>query len=109
MGRGLISADFCQLELRILAHLSEDIQLIKIFDTVNDVFISIASKWKGIRETEVSEKNRNDAKKICYGIIYGMGQKSLAESLEIEENIAKELLHAFHNTYPGIRLVYIGY
>lgn len=105
-GRELISADFCQLELRILAHLSEDESLIRIFDSVNDIFVSIASKWRGIPEIQVTEKIRNDAKQICYGIIYGMGLNSLAESLKMDENDAKVLLEQFHSTYPGIRLVF---
>lgn len=102
-GRELISADFCQLELRILAHLSEDKSLIRLFDSENDIFVSIASQWRGITENEVSESIRNDAKKICYGIIYGMGLKTLAETLKMDENDAKVLLQSFHNAYPGIR------
>lgn len=108
-GRELISADFCQLELRILAHMSEDESLIRIFDSVNDIFVSIASKWRGIPENSISEKIRNEAKKICYGIIYGMGVRTLAESLKIDENDAKILLESFHSTYPGIRLVVTTY
>lgn len=80
-----------------------------MFDSVNDIFVSIASKWRKIPEIEVSEKIRNDAKKICYGIIYGMGLNSLAESLKMDENDAKVLLELFHSTYPGIRLVFIVY
>lgn len=105
-GRELISADFCQLELRILAHLSEDKSLISIFESSGDIFVSIASKWKCITETEVSEVIRNEVKKICYGIIYGMGLKALADSLKMDENDASILLESFHNTYPGIRLVF---
>lgn len=83
--------------------MSEDESLIRIFDSVNDIFVSIASEWKGIPVNAVSEEIRNDAKKICYGIIYGMGVKSLAESLRINENDAKILLESFHSSYPGIR------
>lgn len=73
-GRMLISADFCQLELRVLAHLSEDDNLISIFNAIDDVFVSIASKWNKVSVTDVTEKMRNDTKQICYGIIYGMGK-----------------------------------
>lgn len=86
--------------------MSEDESLIRIFDSQNDIFVSIASKWRGIPEIEVSEKIRNDAKKICYGIIYGMGLSSLAESLQLDENDARVQLELFHSTYPGIRLVF---
>lgn len=102
-GRMLISADFCQLELRVLAHLSEDDTLINIFSHVNDVFISIAANWNKVPETEVTEKMRNDTKQICYGIIYGMGVKSLAATLKCDEEQAQSLHESFHQTYSGIR------
>lgn len=102
-GRELISADFCQLELRVLAHLSEDESLIDIFYSANDIFTAIASKWNKIRETQVTDKLRNDAKQICYGIIYGMGIQSLATALKCDEDEANNLFESFHKTYPGIR------
>lgn len=104
--RMLISADFCQLELRVLAHLSEDDGLIGIFNTINDVFMSIAAKWNKVPESDVTEKMRNDTKQICYGIIYGMGIKSLAATMKCEEGEAQSLHESFHQTYPGIRYIY---
>lgn len=104
--RMLISADFCQLELRVLAHLSEDDGLIGIFNTINDVFISIAAKWNKVHESDVTEKMRNDTKQICYGIIYGMGIKSLAITMKCNEEEAQSLHESFHQTYPGIRYIY---
>lgn len=101
--RMLISADFCQLELRVLAHLSEDDGLIKIFANPNDVFISIAAKWNKVPESAVTDKMRNATKQICYGIIYGMGIKSLAASMKCDECEAQLLHESFHQTYPGIR------
>lgn len=101
--RLLISADFCQLELRVLAHLSNDEALKKVFGTVNDVFVSIAAKWYKVTEIDVTDKMRNDAKQICYGIIYGMGVKSLAVAMDCDEDEAFRLYESFHNTYPGIR------
>lgn len=101
--RMLISADFCQLELRVLAHLSEDDTLINIFNNVNDVFISIAAKWNKVPEMNVTDKMRNDTKQICYGIIYGMGVKSLAVTLKCGEEEAQSLHESFHQTYPSIR------
>lgn len=102
-GRQLISADFCQLELRILAHLSEDKSLIDIFKTQDDVFTAIAAKWNKIPAANVTEKLRNAVKQICYGIIYGMGIKSLAHAMKCDENEATMLSESFHKTYPGIR------
>lgn len=101
--RMLISADFCQLELRVLAHLSEDDGLIGIFSTLNDVFLSIAAKWNKIHEINVTDKMRNDTKQICYGIIYGMSVKSMATTMKCDEEEAKSLYESFHQTYPGIR------
>lgn len=102
-GRQLISADFCQLELRILAHLSEDKSLIDIFNSEDDVFTAITAKWNKMPASNVTEKLRNATKQICYGIIYGMGTKSLAAALKCDEDEAITLSESFHKTYPGIR------
>lgn len=101
--RLLISADFCQLELRVLAHLSNDNALKKVFGTVNDVFVSIAAKWYKVTEIDVTDKMRSDAKQICYGIIYGMGIKSLATAMACSEEEALGLYETFHSAYPSIR------
>lgn len=68
-----------------------------------DVFKMIAAKWNNINETEVTDKQRNDSKQICYGIIYGMGVKTLAEEMNCDETEAKKQQDLFHNCYPGIR------
>lgn len=101
--RLLISADFCQLELRVLAHLSNDNALKNVFNTVNDVFVSIAAKWYKVTEIDITDKMRNDAKQICYGIIYGMGIKSLAAAMACNEEEALDLYESFHSAYPSIR------
>lgn len=102
-GRDLISADFCQLELRILAHLSDDKSLINIFKSEDDVFAAITAKWNRIPMSNITEKQRNAAKQICYGIIYGMGARSLSVTLKCDEEEAINLSESFHKTYPGIR------
>ena len=68
-----------------------------------DIFRKIAAKWHNVTELEVTETMRNQTKQISYGIIYGMGVKSLAASLKIEEENALQLSEEFHRTYPGIR------
>lgn len=68
-----------------------------------DIFRKIAAKWNHIKEINVTETIRNQTKQICYGIIYGMGVKSLAESLKVEEPVAMQLSEDFHKTYPGIK------
>lgn len=102
-GRILVSADFCQLELRILAHFSSDEALIDAFSSNHDVFTSIAAKWNKTSENRVTDKMRNDTKQLCYGIIYGMGIQSLAASLKCSVEDAEQLHESFHKTYPGIR------
>lgn len=104
-GRELISADFCQLELRILAHLAENDDLLNIFTSNDDVFSAIAAQWNKTTIDAVTEKQRNNAKQICYGIIYGMGIKSLAAVLKCDDAEAEHLYESFHKSYPGIRLI----
>lgn len=101
--RMLISADFCQLELRILAHLSADRELIRAFGSLNDVFRLIAAKWHEMNAEDVTEKMRNETKSICYGIIYGKGLTSLADDMKCDRKRAHSLRESFHQTYPGIR------
>lgn len=102
-GKCMISSDFCQLEMRILAHLSQDKILLEIMSTETDIFTAISAKWNKISEPQVSEDVRNGTKQICYGIIYGMGMKSLADSLKCTEQEATMLSEQFHASYPGIR------
>ncbi|KAI4459694.1 dna polymerase i [Holotrichia oblita] len=100
----LISADYCQLELRLLAHLSRDPHLCTIMRTKEDVFKSIAAKLNNIVENQVTDQLRQRAKQICYGIIYGMGVKALSEQLNSSEDEAKTFLEEFHNKYPAINI-----
>lgn len=102
-GRYLLSADFCQLEFRILTHFVQDKHLLSILNSDTDVFTSVASNWFKIDEVQVTEDQRNHAKKICYGIIYGMGKKALSDSLNCDEESAVSLLEQFHASFPNIR------
>ncbi|XP_044743905.1 DNA polymerase theta-like [Chrysoperla carnea] len=102
-GYVLISADYCQLELRLLAYFSKDKRLCAIMHSDDDVFQLIAAKWNRIPIDEVDDVTRNRAKQLCYGIIYGMGVKTLSDQLEIDENQATEMIESFKNTYPKIR------
>ncbi|XP_017037902.1 DNA polymerase theta isoform X1 [Drosophila kikkawai] len=99
----LLSADFCQLEMRILAHLSQDKALVEVMNSPQDLFTAIAAHWNRLEESEVSEHMRNGTKQICYGIVYGMGMRSLAESLKCTEQEAQLVSEQFHQAYPGIR------
>ncbi|XP_062540713.1 DNA polymerase theta [Armigeres subalbatus] len=102
--RILLSADFCQLELCVLTHLSQDRKLLAVMHGGKDVFRGIAAKWNHIEdETLVSDELRNYTKTIVYGVIYGMGARSMAEELNVDEDTARTLMEQFHSTYPEIR------
>ncbi|KAM4794649.1 DNA polymerase theta [Rhinophrynus dorsalis] len=99
----ILAADYSQLELRILAHLSRDRRLIQVLNSGADVFKSIAAEWKMIDPETVTDHVRQQAKQICYGIIYGMGAKSLGEQMGIEENDAACYIESFKARYTGIQ------
>ncbi|XP_049641821.1 DNA polymerase theta [Suncus etruscus] len=101
-GGFILAADYSQLELRILAHLSHDQRLIQVLNSGGDVFKSIAAEWKMIKPESVGDDLRQQAKQICYGIIYGMGAKSLGEQMGIQENDAAYYIDSFKSRYTGI-------
>ncbi|XP_033623977.1 DNA polymerase theta isoform X1 [Fukomys damarensis] len=98
----ILAADYSQLELRILAHLSHDCHLIQVLNTGADVFKSIAAEWKMVEPESVGNDLRQQAKQICYGIIYGMGAKSLGEQMGINENDAACYIDSFKSKYTGL-------
>lgn len=103
-GKVLLAADFCQLELRILTHLSKDRNLMKIMNSPGeDIFKKIAAKWNNVDENEVSSVQRNQTKQLCYGIIYGMGNKALSETMKVDDETSAKLANEFHATYPGLK------
>ncbi|XP_041971015.1 DNA polymerase theta-like isoform X2 [Aricia agestis] len=102
-GCTFVSADYCQLEMRILTHYSEDVVLTKIMGSNVDVFRSIAASWSGVPEDQVDDDLRQKAKQLCYGILYGMGNRTLAQQLDVSEMEAAVFMDAFYTTYPAIR------
>ncbi|XP_054985461.1 DNA polymerase theta [Sorex araneus] len=101
-GGFILAADYSQLELRILAHLSHDRRLIQVLNSGGDVFRSVAAEWKMVEPECVGDDLRQQAKQICYGIIYGMGAKSLGEQMGIKENDAACYIDSFKSRYTGI-------
>ncbi|XP_041319851.1 DNA polymerase theta [Pyrgilauda ruficollis] len=99
----ILAADYSQLELRILAHLSCDCRLIQALNGGTDVFKSIAAEWKMIDPEAVGDRTRQQAKQICYGIIYGIGAKSLGEQMGIDENEAANYIDSFKSRYTGVQ------
>ena len=102
-GSLLVSADYSQIELRILAHLSEDDRLIAAFESGEDLHRLTASHMFGIAKEMVDERQRNAAKRINFGIIYGISPYGLARDLGITQAEAKEYIDRFFDAYPKTR------
>jgi len=98
-----IGADYSQLELRIIAHLAKDEKLIKVLNSNCDVFKTIAAETNRISVHEVSKVQRQVAKQICYGILYGIGAKSLSEQLQVDEDEATKFMEQFKDRYTGVK------
>ncbi|MBP5231569.1 MAG: DNA polymerase I [Clostridia bacterium] len=101
-GWTLIDADYSQIELRLLAHLSGDPDLIEAFRSGEDIHAATAAQVFGVPLEEVTKENRKFAKTINFGIIYGMGEYSLSQDLGIPVWRAKEYIASYFARYPRI-------
>ena len=101
-GSVIVSADYSQIELRIMAHLSGDKTLIAAFQNGEDVHRRTAAEVFGIAPENVSSEQRRYAKTINFGLIYGMGQYGLAKSLGIDNLSAKTFIDRYFTRYPGV-------
>jgi DNA polymerase-1 len=99
----LLAADYSQIELRIIAALSEDESMITSFNNGEDIHASTASKVFGIPLNEVSREQRGDAKAVNFGIIYGQGAFTLAQQLNKSRAEAKELIDNYYKTFPKLK------
>ncbi len=97
------SADYSQIELRIMAHLSGDHHMIESFRSGADIHAATAAKIYGVDVSEVTSDMRRKAKTANFGIIYGISVFGLAERLSIPRGEAKELIEGYFRTYPRIR------
>lgn len=97
------SADYSQVELRLMAHLSQDQELINAFNHGIDVHTATASKIYHIPLEEVTPEMRRRAKTANFGIIYGISAWGLAERLRISRKEGKELIEGYFNLYPGVK------
>lgn len=97
------SADYSQIELRIMAHLSGDPHMIEAFRSGADIHAATAAKIYGIPVEEVTSDMRRKAKTANFGIIYGISVFGLAERLNIPRSESKELIDGYFNTYPRIK------
>ncbi|MCB9228868.1 MAG: DNA polymerase I [Deltaproteobacteria bacterium] len=102
-GSKLISADYSQIELRILAHLSGDSGLREAFAQERDIHISTAASMFRKEPGDVSSTDRSRAKAINYGIAYGMGPQRLAKTTGVSQKEAREFIDCYFESFPGIR------
>ncbi|MFA5256078.1 MAG: DNA polymerase I [Candidatus Omnitrophota bacterium] len=106
--RLLLSADYSQIELRILAHLSQDANLVKAFKDGSDIHAYTASLVFGVKESDVTSGMRGMAKTVNFGILYGMSPYGLSQSLKIDVNKAKEFIDSYFERYPEVKFYLEG-
>ena len=99
----LVAADYSQIELRLMAHLSGDEALIEAFKQGEDIHAATAARLYGKGVAEVSSDERRSAKTANFGIIYGISAFGLAQRLDISNRDAKELITNYFETYPGVK------
>jgi DNA polymerase-1 len=102
-GHHILSADYSQIELRIMAHISEDPGLLRAFAEGIDVHRATASEVFNVALDSVSSEQRRYAKVINFGLIYGMGAFGLANNLGIEQKAAKDYIERYFERFAGVR------
>ena len=102
-GSLLLAADYSQIELRFLAHLSEDPALIEVFNNQQDIHQETAAAIFGIENKSVDQEQRRSAKAINFGIIYGMGAYRLSQEIGVSNTQAKQFIAAYFERYPRIQ------
>ena len=98
-----LSADYSQIELRILAHISGSKELQEAFIRDQDIHTKVASDIYNVKESEVTKKMRSTAKAVIFGIVYGISGYGLGENLEISQKEAKEFIEKYYELYPGVK------
>ncbi|MBE0423146.1 MAG: DNA polymerase I [Lutibacter sp.] len=99
----LVAADYSQIELRIIAALSEDEGMTESFRNLEDIHAATAAKIFGVPLNEVTRTQRGEAKAVNFGIIYGQGAFTLAEQLNKSRSEAKELIDNYYKTFPKLK------
>jgi DNA polymerase-1 len=102
-GYKLVAADYSQVELRIMAHLSQDPGLLSAFSSAQDVHKATAADVFGVSLDEVTTEQRRGAKAINFGLIYGMSAFGLANQLDISRGDAQSYVDRYFDKYPGVR------
>ena len=99
----ILSADYSQIELRLMAHLSEDESMIRAFLNNQDIHAATAAKIYNVPLEEVTREMRSHAKTANFGIIYGISSFGLAQRLDISRTKAKELIDGYFKSFPGVK------
>jgi DNA polymerase-1 len=99
----LLAADYSQIELRIMAHLSGDTGLLEAFESGQDIHRATAAEVFGLKPDKVSDERRRSAKAINFGLIYGMSAFGLAKQLGIDRGDAQDYVDLYFTRYPGVK------
>lgn len=102
-GSHIVSADYSQIELRIMAHLSQDTGMLTAFANNEDIHRATAAEIFGVDKSTVDNEQRRYAKVINFGLIYGMSAFGLAQNLNIERSAAQSYIERYFARYPGVR------
>jgi DNA polymerase-1 len=102
-GNVLLSADYSQIELRLMAHFSEDPLLVRAFAEGQDIHTLTASEVFGIAPEAMDKQTRDRAKAVNFGIVYGISPFGLAQQLNIEQNVARLYIETYFARYSGVR------
>jgi DNA polymerase I len=99
----ILSADYSQIELRVMAHISGDDGLTQAFKNHEDIHTTTAAKVFGVNATDVTRDMRRKAKEVNFGIMYGIGAYGLANRLEISQNEGKEIIVRYFARFPKVQ------
>ena len=98
-----MDSDYSQIELRILAHMSNDLQLIEAYKSAEDIHAVTASKVFHVPINEVTPLLRRNAKAVNFGIVYGISSFGLSQDLSISKKEAEDYIKGYFESYPGIK------
>jgi DNA polymerase-1 len=101
-GKQLVSADYSQIELRLMAHISQDKNLLSAFQQNLDIHAATAAEVWGVPLADVTQSMRRDAKAINFGLIYGMSAFGLTKQLGIDRKAAQDYIDKYFTRYPGV-------
>lgn len=102
-GNVFIDADYSQIELRVLAHISNDLQMVNAFNNDEDIHLQAASKVFNVKIEDVTKEQRGKAKAVNFGIVYGISDFGLGEQIGVGRKKAKEYIEEYLNQYKGIK------